>query len=52
MEERALADAPFQALQQTLKDLSRAIGEAFDKSNPKKFPVFKKHGLAHFLGFL
>ena len=37
-----LADAPSQALQQTLKDLSRALSEAFDKSNPKKFPVFKK----------
>ncbi len=42
MEERALADAPSQALQQTLKYLSRALSEAFDKSNTKKFPVFKK----------
>lgn len=37
-----LADAPSQTLQQTLKDVCQAIGEAFDKDNPKKFPVFKK----------
>ena len=34
-----LADAPSQALQQTLRDLSRALSETFDKSNPKKFPI-------------
>jgi len=37
-----LAEAPSQTLQQTLKALDRAIKEAFDKTNPKKFPVFKK----------
>jgi putative transposase len=37
-----LADAPSQALQQTLKALDKAIKEAFDKANPKQFPVFKK----------
>ena len=32
-----------QILQQTLKNLDRAINDAFDKSQPnKKFPVFKK----------
>jgi len=39
-----LADAPSQALQQTLKALDKAIKEAFDKANPKRFPVFKKRG--------
>ena len=33
-----------QALQQSLKDLSIAIKEAFDKSSPKQFPRFKKKG--------
>ena len=33
-----------QALQQSLKDLSQALKEAFDKKNPKKFPKFKKKG--------
>ena len=31
-----------QPLQQTLKNLDRAIKDAFDKTNPKRFPVFKK----------
>ena len=34
---------PAQALQQKLKDLDRAVKDAFDKSQPdKRFPVFKK----------
>lgn len=42
-----LADAPSQALQQVLKNLDRAIKDAFDKKQPdKRFPVFKKKGLA------
>lgn len=40
-----LATAPIHALQQTLKFLDQAIKEAFDKKNPKRFPVFKKKGL-------
>ena len=41
-----LANAQSQILQQTLKFLDRALMEAFDKKNPKRFPVFKKKGLA------
>ena len=33
-----------QALQQSLKNLSQALKDAFDKSNPKQFPRFKKKG--------
>ncbi|MEM7592198.1 MAG: transposase [Cyanobacteria bacterium P01_A01_bin.83] len=33
-----------QALQQSLKNLSQALKEAFDKTNPKQFPKFKKKG--------
>lgn len=33
-----------QALQQSLKNLSQALKEAFDKANPKQFPRFKKKG--------
>ncbi len=33
-----------QPLQQTLKFLDKALMEAFDKSNPKRFPKFKKKG--------
>ncbi len=33
-----------QSLQQSLKDLSQALKEAFDKNNPKQFPKFKKKG--------
>ena len=29
-----------QALQQSLKNLSQALKEAFDKTNPKQFPKF------------
>src|ERR1039457_1719084 len=38
-------DAPAQALQQTLKDLDRAVKDAFDSKQPlKEFPTFKKKG--------
>jgi putative transposase len=37
-----MADPPSQALQQTLKSLSRSLSESFDPSNPKEFPVFKR----------
>ena len=37
-----LAEAPSQALQQTLMSLSKALSESFDKKNPKQFPVFKR----------
>lgn len=40
-----LADTHSQTYQQTLKNLDRALREAFNKKNPKKFPVFKKKGL-------
>ncbi|MDJ0570230.1 MAG: transposase [Pleurocapsa sp. MO_192.B19] len=33
-----------QALQQSLKNLSQALKEAFDQTNPKQFPRFKKKG--------
>ena len=39
-----LKEAPSQALQQTLKNLDKALKEAFDKKNPKCFPKFKKKG--------
>ena len=39
-----LKEAHSQALQQTLKNLDKALKEAFDKKNPKKFPRFKKRG--------
>jgi putative transposase len=37
-------DAVAQALQQTLKDLDRAVKDAFDKKSPKAFPAFKRKG--------
>jgi len=37
-----LKEAPSQALQHRLKDLDKALQEAFDKTNPKRFPKFKK----------
>lgn len=40
-----LGEAPAQSLQQTLKNLDKALREAFDKKNPKRFPRFKKKGL-------
>jgi putative transposase len=39
-----LREANAQSLQQTLKFLDRALKDAFDKSNPKRFPTFKKKG--------
>ena len=33
-----------QALQQSLKNLSQALKDAFDKTNPKQFPKFKRKG--------
>jgi len=39
-----LALAPSQPQQQTLKNLDRAIREALDKKNPKRFPRFKRKG--------
>ncbi len=37
-----LTEAPSQALQQVLMNLDKALKEAFDKKNPKRFPNFKK----------
>ena len=40
-----LKEAPSAALQQKLKDLDRALKDAFDKKQPdKRFPKFKKRG--------
>ncbi|MGB9499966.1 MAG: RNA-guided endonuclease InsQ/TnpB family protein [Dissulfuribacterales bacterium] len=40
-----LREAPSQALQQTLKDLDRAIRDGFDKSQPlKRMPRYRKKG--------
>ena len=39
-----LKEAPSQALQQTLMNLDKALKDAFDKKNPKRFPRFKKKG--------
>ena len=39
-----LKEAPSQALQQRLKDLTKALDEALDTKNAKQFPVFKKKG--------
>ncbi|MGB9500148.1 MAG: RNA-guided endonuclease InsQ/TnpB family protein, partial [Dissulfuribacterales bacterium] len=40
-----LREAPSQALQQTLKNLDRAFGNAFDKSQPlKRIPRYRKKG--------
>jgi putative transposase len=42
-----LKEAPASALQQKLKDLDRALQDAFDKKQPnKQFPKFKKRGCA------
>lgn len=43
-ETKWLADCPSQPLQQVLKNLDRAVKDAFNKKIPKKFPVFKKKG--------
>ena len=39
-----LSDCHSQPLQQVLKNLDRALKEAFNKTNPKRFPRFKKKG--------
>jgi putative transposase len=39
-----LKESPSQTLQQTLKNLERALKDAFNKKSPKKFPQFKKKG--------
>ena len=39
-----LNESPSQTLQQTLKNLDRALKDAFSKKSPKKFPQFKKKG--------
>ena len=44
-EQTFLKDVHSQTLQQTLKQLDRALKDAFNKKSPKKFPVFKKKGL-------
>jgi putative transposase len=40
-----LKEVHSQTLQQTLKDLHRAIRDAFDKKSPRKFPKFRKKGI-------
>jgi putative transposase len=40
-----LKEVHSQTLQQTLKDLDRAIKDAFDKKSPRKFPKFRKKGI-------
>jgi putative transposase len=37
-----LSESPIHPQQQALKFLDRALKDAFDRSNPKRFPVFKK----------
>ena len=44
-EQKFLNETHSQTYQQTLKSLDRALIEAFNKNNSKKFPVFKKKGL-------
>ena len=39
-----LALGPSQPQQQTLKNLDRAVWEALDRKNPKRFPRFKRKG--------
>lgn len=39
-----LKEVHSQALQHSLKNLDKALEEAFSKSNPKRFPRFKKKG--------
>ena len=40
-----LSESPVHPQQWALKFLERALKDAFDKSNPKRFPTFKKKGL-------
>lgn len=44
-----LSESPSQPLQQTLKNLDKALRDAFNKKSPKRFPRFKKKG--HHDGF-
>ena len=37
-----LSESPVHPQQWTLKFLNRALKDVFDKSNPKRFPAFKK----------
>lgn len=46
-----LKEAHSQTLQQSLKNLSQALKEAFDKTNPKQFPRFKKKGQKDFFRY-
>lgn len=39
-----LTESPAQALQQILRNLDRALRDAFNKKTPKRFPRFKKRG--------
>ena len=39
-----LKEVHSQPIQQTLKNLDRALKDAFDKKSPKRFPTFKKRG--------
>ncbi len=43
-EYRFLANGPAQPRQQALKNLDRALWEALDRTNPRRFPRFKKKG--------
>lgn len=40
-----LREAPAAPLQQKLRDLDRAVKDAFNKTSPKRFPKFKKRGM-------
>ncbi|WP_312283604.1 transposase [Candidatus Igneacidithiobacillus taiwanensis] len=40
-----LSESPIHPQQQVLRNLDRALKDAFDKRSPKRFPVFKKKGL-------
>jgi len=40
-----LSESPIHPQQQALRNLDRALKDAFDKRSPKRFPVFKKKGL-------
>jgi putative transposase len=46
-----LCESPSHTLQQTLRNLDRALMEAFDKKNPKRFPKFKKKASMTVSGF-
>lgn len=43
-ETKWLSESPSQPLQQTLKNLDKALRDAFNKKSPKRFPRFKKKG--------